>query len=335
MKNKAIVRIIGLLILAAVLIPPASNAAPYYEGKRVRILVGFSPGGGHDRVARVLAKHLPKYIPGQPTIIVENMPGATGMIEANYVYNSAKPDGLTIGTLHGGIIFAQLAKAEGIKFDLTKYAWIGSASSESTVLVVRSDLPFKTYKDLLQSKAQFVFGTTGPGAAGGQFPLILKEYTGLNVKMVTYPSSADTMLAIQRKEVDGRGASYSSVKPFIDQGLVRPIIRCQVSEPGIENLPVDQDFATSKIGKTVMASLNPAYVMGRPYVMPPKTPDSVMAILREAFAQVVKDPAAVADAKKLSLSLEYTNAEECRKQLSYVFTQPPDIVREVNKFINF
>ncbi len=335
MKGKTIFRITGFVILFAMLIPYAGHAAPYYEGKRVRILVGFSPGGGHDRVARLLAKHLPKHIPGRPTILVENMPGATGMIEANYVYNAAKPDGLTIGTLHGGIIFAQLAKADGIKFDLMKYAWIGSASSESTVLVIRSDLPFKTYKDLLQSKAQFVFGTTGPGAAGGQFPLILKEYTGLNVKMVTYPSSADTMLAIQRKEVDGRGASYSSVKPFIDQGLVRPVIRCQVSEPGIENLPVDQDFATSKIGKTIMAILNPAYVMGRPYVMPPKTPNNAMAILREAFAKVVKDPEAMADGKKMSLSLEYTPADECLKQLNYVFNQPPDIVKEVNKFINF
>ncbi len=335
MKGKTIFRIIGLMILFAMLIPYAGHAAPYYEGKRIRIMVGFAPGGGHDRVARLLAKHLPKHIPGRPTILVENMPGATGMIEANYVYNVAKPDGLTIGTLHGGIIYVQLAKAEGVNFDLMKYAWIGSASSESTVLAIRSDLPFKTYKDLLQSKAQIVLGTTGPADVNGQFPVILKEYAGINVKMITYPSSSDIMLAIERKELDGRGGSYSSLKPFIDRGLVRPLIRCQVSAPGIENLPVDQDVTASKIGKTVMALLNPAYVMGRPYVMPPKTPGHVMSILREAFARVVKDPEAVADADKLSLSLEYTPADECLKQINYVLTQPPDIVKEVNKFIKF
>jgi hypothetical protein len=113
------------------------------------------------------------------------------------------------------------------------------------------------------------------------------------------------------------------------------LIRCRVSEPGIENLPVDQDVTTSKMGKTVMALLNPAYVMGRPYVMPPKTPDSIMAILREAFAQVVKDPEAMAEARKLSMSMEYTPADECLKLVNHVLTQPPDIVKEVNKFIKF
>ena len=234
-----------------------------------------------------------------------------------------------------GIIYVQLAKAEGVKFDLMKYAWIGSASSESTVLAIRSDLPFKTDKDLQQSKAQIVLGTTGPADVNGQFPVILKEYTGINVKMVIYPSSSDIMLAIERKELDGRGGFYSSLKPFIDRGLVRPIIRCQVSAPGIENLPVDQDVTTSKTGKTVMALLNPAYVMGRPYVMPPKTPANIMAILRQAFVKVAKDPEATADGEKLSMSLEYTPADECLKQINYILTQPPEMVKELNKFIKF
>jgi tripartite-type tricarboxylate transporter receptor subunit TctC len=334
-KNTTMCRLTGIMMTVLILFPLTVFAAPYYEGKRVRILVGFAPGGGHDRMARLLAKYLPKHIPGRPTMIVENMPGATGMIEANHVYNIAKPDGLTIGTLHGGILYVQLAKAEGVKFDLTKYAWIGSASSESTVLAIRTDLPIKTFKELQQSKTQLVLGTTGPADVNGQFPVILKEYAGIDVKMITYPSRADIMLAIERKELDGRGASYSSVKPFIDRGVVRPLIRCQVSEPGIENLPVDQDVTTSKMGKTVMALLYPAYLMGRPYVLPPKTPENIMAILRDAFAKVAKDPEAVAAAKKLSMSMEYTPADECLKQINYVLSQPPDIVKEVNKFIKF
>lgn len=334
MKNKTRL-IIGIIMVVLILFPFTVFSAPYYEGKKVRILVGFNPGGGHDRMARLLAKHLPKHIPGHPAIIVENMPGATGMIEANYVYNIAKPDGLTIGTLHGGIVYVQLAKAEGVKFDLTKYAWIGSASSESTVLAIRTDLPVKTFKELQQSKTELVLGTTGPADVNGQFPVILREYAGIAVKMITYPSSSDIMLAIERKELDGRGASYSSVKPFIDRGLVRPVIRCIVSEPGIENLPVDQDVTTSKMGKAVMALLNPAYMMGRPYVMPPRTPENVMTILREAFAGVVKDPEAIADGKRQSLSLEYTRADECLKQINYVLAQPPEIVKEVSRFIKF
>ena len=325
----------AVVLLCWIASPKAAVKAPYYEGKNITIIVGFGAGGGHDRLARLLAKHLSKHIPGKPSVIVENMIGATGMIAANYVYNIAKPDGFTIGTLHGGIFFAQLLKAEGVKFDLMKYSWIGTAASEASVLCIRSDLPYKTVDDLLKAKSTIMLGTTGPADVNGQFPILLKEFVGLNIKMITYPSSSDIMLAIERREVDGRGASYSSVKPFIERGLVRPIIRCRVSEPGIENLPIDENLTTDKKGKTLMAMLDPAYRVARPYVAPPKTPPAVMKILRDAFGRVANDPELKEDSKKIMMDVNYLPPEECLKSLNYLLNQPEEIVKEFNRYFKF
>jgi tripartite-type tricarboxylate transporter receptor subunit TctC len=325
----------GMILLCWAASVRSVTASPYYEGKRISIIVGFAPGGGHDRMARLLAKHLPKHIPGKPSVIIDNMVGATGMIAANHIYNLAKPDGFSIGTLHGGIFFAQLLKAEGVKFDLMKYSWIGSAASEASVLCIRSDMPYKTFDDLLKAPSPIMLGTTGPADVNGQFPILLKEFAGLNAKMITYPSSSDIMLAVERKEVDGRGASYSSVKPFIERGLVRPVVRCRVSEPGIENLPVDEDLTKDKKGKTLMGMLLPAYRVARPYVAPPKTPPEVMTILRNAFTRVANDPELKEDAKKVMMNVDYLPSEECLKSVGYLLNQPEDMVKEFNKYFKF
>jgi len=332
------VSLFTVLFLLSVCVGPRSVAAapaPYYKGKTINIVVGYGPGGGYDRIARVLAKHLSKYIPGNPTIVVQNMPGADSMITANYVYNIAKPDGLTIGAFNRGLIFAQLLKGEGVKFDLTKFAWIGSAAVESTVLIVRSDLPYKTMEDVARAKTPIMLGNTGPADSSGQFPLFLKEFAGYNFKSVTYPSGNDIMLAIERKEVDGRGMTYSSARIYIDRGLVVPLARGRVAEPGIEKLPVDEDLTTNKKAKTLMAMRSAPDSMGRPYVAPPGTPAAVMNILRNAFAQVAKDPALQADAKKIQMAVHYVPASEVQKVLQYLLSQPPDIVSEFAKYVKF
>ena len=168
-------------------IPTSSNeslAAPYYEGKVIKIIVGYSPGGGYDRIARLIAKHIPKHIPGKPKFIVENMPGANSIIAANYLYNIAKPDGLTIGSIDRSTSFAQLLKAEGVRFDNTKYSWIGSAAAESAILALRADLPYRTVDDLKKVKESIPLASMGTGAIDTQFVILLKEFVGLNFKMV-------------------------------------------------------------------------------------------------------------------------------------------------------
>src|SRR5687768_2140562 len=230
------------LLLAALL--PAAAHAQYYAGKTVTIIVGYKAGGGYDATARLLARHLPKHLPGKPTVIVQNMPGANSIIAANHIYNVAKPDGLTIGTFNRNLPIAQLTKVAGVKFDITKFQWVGSGANESTILAIRPDLPYKTFDDLRKAKQQVVIGYTVPGANTHDCPLLLKELVGLNFKIVSgYSSSADIMLAVERKEVDGRAGSFTSLRPFIDRNLVRPVVRARASEPGIEKLPVDEEMA--------------------------------------------------------------------------------------------
>ena len=335
MKKLILCLLFAGVIISIFLSPQALLSAPYYEGKTVRIIVGFGPGGGYDRMARLLAKHLPKYIPGKPTVLVENMEGASSIIAANHIYNLTKPDGLNIGTFNRGLPFAQLLKTEGVRYDVTKFSWIGSAAVEATILSIRSDLPYKTVDDLKMVKEPIPLAGMGPGTSDTQFAILLKEFAKLNLKLIIYPSSADGMLAIERKEVDGRAGSYSSLKPFIERGLVRPMIRGRVSEPGIENLPVNEDLTTDPKGKTIMAMLASTDGIGRPYVVPPGTPADIMNILRDAFAKVAKDPELKEEAKKNRMEVSYTSGDECLKVLNNLLNQPSDIVQEFGKYIKF
>ncbi|OGP63088.1 MAG: hypothetical protein A2170_08485 [Deltaproteobacteria bacterium RBG_13_53_10] len=310
-------------------------AAPYYEGKVITIIVGNEPGGGYDRLARTIAKHLPKHILGKPTVLVQNMPGASSMIAANHLYHIAKPDGMTIGALNRGLPFAQVLKADGVRFDLLKYAWIGSAAVEATVLALRAELPFKTVEDMRNAKTPIMLGATGPTDTGGQFPLLLKEYLGLNLKLVNYTSGADIQLAVERKEVDGRAAAYSSLKPYIERGLMRPVIRGRVSEAGIDHLPMNEDLTTDKRAKTILSMFSGVELIGRPYVVTPGTPPDVMKILRDAFAGIAKDPELKEDSKKQRMEVRYVPPEECLKVLNYLLNQPDDVVKEFGKYIKF
>ena len=330
------VAVFALLLIVSVYHREA-GAASYYEGKVIKIVVGYKPGGGYDRMARLVAKHLPKYIPGQPAMVIENMEGASSIIAANYLYNIAKPDGLTIGTFNRAIPFAQLTRQAGVKFDVLKYAWLGSTSVESTVLAMRTDLPIKNADDLLKSKSPIILGSTGPTEISSQFPNMLKEYASpnMNLKLIIYPSSADVMLAIERKEIDGRAGSYSSIKPFLDRGLLRPVLRGRVAEKGTEQLPVNEDLAGSKLGKTVMYMFSVADLIGRPFVTPPATPPAQLGILSEAFAKLAKDPQMITDSRRSSMEIQYTSGKDILKVISSFLNQPKDVVAEFSRQVAF
>ena len=324
----------GLLVLLFLFPCERLFAAPYYEGKVMRIVVGFSPGGGYDRMARLLAKYLPRHIPGNPTIIVENMGGASSIIAANYLYNIAKPDGLTIGIFNRALHFAQVIKLDGIKFDVLKYAWIGSTALETTVCAIRTDLPYKTAGEFLKAK-DFAMGCSGSGTSDFQFSTLLKEFLGVNMKMIIYPSSAECMLGLERKEVDGRSGSFSSLKPTIERGMIRPIIRGRISEPGIENLPVNEDLTKDKMGKAVMAMFSSADLVGRPFVAPPGTPAATLNILRDGFAKACKDPGLIGEATKLLMQVKYVPAEEVLKVIKGVYSEPEDVKKTFAKYVSF
>lgn len=325
-------------LLALALAAPRTGLAQTspFEGKTITIVVGFKTGGGYDRTARILARHLPKHIPGKPNVIVQNMPGANSITAANHVYNVAKPDGLTLGTFNRNLVLAQLTNVPGVKYDMRKFAWIGSAASETTILAIRADLPYKTFDELRKSGKTVVIGATGPGANTYDFPLLLKDLLGVDLKIVSgYSSSSDIMLAIERKEVDGRAGSYSSLQQFIGRGLVRPLVRARAIEPGIENLPVDEDLAPNPRARAIMALRSAPEVIGRPYVTTPGTREDIVRILREAFRNVIKDPQLLAEAEKAKMDFEFIGGDETLKIVNEVLLQPKDVVDDFGKYIKF
>src|SRR4051812_18963483 len=323
-------------IAAALAAVPLMAGAQDFAGKTVTIVVGYKAGGGYDATARLLARYLPKHIPGKPTVIVQNMPGANSIIAANHMYNVAKPDGLTIGTFNRNLPIAQLTRVEGVKFDLQKFAWIGSAANETTILAIRADLPYRNFDELRKAKERLVIGSTGPGANTHDFPLLLKDLLGMNIKLVSgYSSSADIMLAVERKEVDGRAGSYTSLCPFIDRKLVRPIVRARSNDAALKDLPVDESFAPNPRAKAIMALRSAPEAIARPYVLPPGTPDAIVKTMRDAFARAIQDKALVAEADKAKMDLDFTSGEEAVKVLKEVLSQPKDIVDEFTKYIKF
>jgi tripartite-type tricarboxylate transporter receptor subunit TctC len=313
MKRFILCLLVSFLVLGLFIIPANSLAEPYYAGKTIKIVLPTKPGGGYDRIAQLIAKHLSKNIPGNPNIIVQYKPGAGSRIATNYLYNEATPDGLTIGA----------------------FAWIGAPVRRAIVLTIRSDLPYRSFDDLLAANETIHFGATGTGGADTYFPLSLKHYLGLKVNMVQYTSGAEVLLAIERKEVDGCALTYGTMKPHIASGLVRPVLRGLASKPGIEDLPVNVDLTTDKEGKTIMSLLSIVGKVGQPYVAPPQTPVDRMKVLRQAFSKWAKDPEVQEKANKFKEAIEYVSAEEAIEVVNYVVNQPPDIIEELTKYIKF
>ena len=175
----------------------------------------------------------------------------------------------------------------------------------------------------------------GPMTNSYQFVILVKEYTKVNIPIITYTNMADALLAVERKEADGTSGSYGLLMPLIDRGVLRPLIRGRNSEPEIKNLPIDEDQALEPIGRKVMAMRSAADTVGKPYVAPPGTPKEIMNILRDAFAKVAKDPQLQADAKKNMLPVKYLSPEECLKSYDFLLNQPQDVVSEFKKYVKY
>ena len=325
--------LVFIFLLIIIGLPTQALAAPFYEGKVISLIVGSKPGGGYDRMARLVAKYLPKYMPGKPTVIVQNMDGADSIISANYVYNVAKPDGLTLGAFNQAMPLNQLCNLPGVKLDVRKFAWLGSMAVTSTVMIVRANLPYKTVDELIKAKYTLKVGAQGQASNSAQLPSMLHAYCGIDVKLIMYPSSSDIMLAIERNEVDGRVGSFDSMKPFIDRGLVRPFLRGYITSKETAGLPFDEDLTTDKKGKAAMRMLSSSDLIGRPFVAPPKTPPALVNSLRDAFARMSSDPELKAEALKAGTEIQYTSGKDIEKTIQFIFSQPPDVMAEFFKHV--
>jgi tripartite-type tricarboxylate transporter receptor subunit TctC len=333
MKHSSVLRFLAAVFWVISWVGLASGQANFYEGKTVTVLIG-AKSGSLAIAAQIAAQHLGKYIPGKPAVILQHMPGAAHILATNNVFNVAKPDGLTILAANPSVAIAQLSKVETVRFDVRKFQWLGSTGADGVALSVRSDLPYKTFDDLRKVDQELVAGTTGPGSNAHDFPLLLKEFAGAKLKLVSgYPANSDVLLAIERKEVDSWSALATTIKLAADRGVVRPLVRGRVAIPGFENLPVDEDLTTNKIGKALMVIRGLPLAIGRTFAVPPATAAARVTVLREALVKVIQDPEFQAESKKAKIDMHHISAEQVQKDFNTMMNQPPDVLKEMGKYI--
>jgi tripartite-type tricarboxylate transporter receptor subunit TctC len=318
---------------------------PYYQGKTVTIIVGTGAGDLYDLYARAIALFMGKYLPGNPGIIVQNMPGAGHMIAANYIYTVAKPDGLTLGAINAGLYFEQLVGRAEVKFDWPKYTWVGNATKSPQVLYMRADSPFKTIDDVRSAKEPPKCGTTGTGNMGYLVPKLLEETVGAKFNVISgYQGGNEIDLAVERGEIQCRSLSteaYFSREPFHTwrkNGFSRELV--QGGRVRIENLAkvptifeLMDKYKTPELGRRLASTLLASGDFHRPYLAPPKIRPELVKTLREAFNKTMKDPDFLAETKKKKLDIDPTTGEEVEILTKEVMSQPPEVVDRIKKMM--
>jgi tripartite-type tricarboxylate transporter receptor subunit TctC len=333
MKQIRTLTVLGFLTWCILSSGPAWGQTNFYEGKTLTIMIG-AKSGSLEIASQIVAHHIGKHIPGKPTVIVQHMPGAAHLLATNNVFNIAKPDGLTILASNPNVAIAQLSKVEQVRFDVRKFQWLGSSGADGVMFSIRSDLPYKSADDLKKADKELVAGTTGPGSNAHDFPLLLKEFAGFKLKLVAgYPANSDVLLAIERKEADAWSALGTTIKLAADRGVVRPLVRGRTPVPGFENLPTDEDLATSALGKSLMAIKSLPLAIGRAFAAAPGTPADRVAILRDAFAKAIKDPELLAEAKKAKINMHLISHEQVQKDFNALLNQTPETLKEMGKYI--
>ena len=298
----------------------------FYKGKTVRIIVGASAGGGYDTYSRTIARHMGKHIPGNPTFVVENMPGAGFLISANYIYKIAKPDGLTIGHFIGGLFLQQLLEKPGIEFDARNFEYIGVPTQDNYVLGVAKATGITSMDQWFSTKTVVKLGGVGVGSATDDIPKVLAATIGLPMQLVTgFKGTADVRLAFNSGEVQGVCNAWESFRSTwrneLDSGNIVVVLQTIAKRhPELPNVPLAIDFAkTEEAKRLINALVHSVGPTARPYVLPPKTPKEQVATLRNAFMQTMKDPEFLAEAAKAKLDINPLDGAELERNVREVF----------------
>lgn len=310
-----------------------ARVAEFYKGKTVTVIVGYSPGGGYDLYARQLATHIGKHIPGNPTVIVENMAGAGSLKSANHLFTAAPKDGTVFGTFGRGLPANELTGQPEAQFKSTQFNWIGSLNDEVSVCVVRRDSGIAKLDDAKTKPVKI--GATGPDDDTGFFPRLVNSMLGTKFDLVTgYKGGSDVNLAIERGEVAGRcGFSWSSLvatKPqWLKDNFVNILVQMSLNKhPDIaKEVPLITELAPGAEERQIFEVVFSRQTMGRPFAAPPGIPAERVAALREAFIATTKDGAFVEDMKKAKLELNPKSGEEIQKIVEKIF-QTPTALRE-------
>lgn len=313
---------------------------PYYKGKTIRLVVGFSAGGGYDTYSRAIARHLGKHIAGNPAIVVENMVGAGSLISANHVYKVARPDGLTVGHFIGGLFLQQVLGKPGIEFDGKKFEYIGAPAQDNQMVAVSKRTGIANAEQFMAAKNVVKFGGVGAGSATDDITKIAKATLNLPIQLVSgYKGTADIRLAFNSGEVDGICNSWESFKSTwrkeLESGEVQIILQA-VAKPNSEIANVRRvvDYVKNELDrKVIQVGIHEYNPTARPYVLPPGTPKDRVQILRKAFTDTMKDPEFLADAEKSKLDLNPLTGEELEKSVHSIYLAEPEVVAKLKDIL--
>ena len=335
-------RIIGQLSILSLFfaVAPAQAQDSFYRGKTVRIIVGASAGGGYDTYSRTIARHMGKHIPGNPAILVDNMPGAGFLISANHMYKIAKPDGLTIGHFIGWLFLQQLLEKPGIEFDARKFEYVGVPAQDNYMLAAHKSTGITSIEQWLSAKTPVKLGGVGVGSATDDIPKVLAAAIGLPMQLVSgYKGTADVRLAFNSQEILGVCNSWESFKATwrkeLDSGEAVVVLQNTAkSHPDQPKLPLAINYAKTEEGQRLIRALvHSVGPTARPYVLPPGTPKDRVQILRRAFMDTVKDPEFLADANKAKLDINPLDGAELEKNVMEVFNLDPKLIPRAKEIL--
>ena len=337
---------IGLTLLVVLLWSTELPAqVPFYQGKTITIIAAAKAGDVYDLYPRLVAEFMPKHIPGNPNIIIQNVAGAAGLIGTNQVYNVAKPDGLTLGAIYPALYFEQLAKRPEAKFDWTKFIWIGSTVSSNSLMYMRADTPFKTIEDVRAASTPPKCGATGVTSSAFYMPKLLEDAIGTKFEVVSgYVAGSDIDLAVERGEVQCRAFTinaYFAREPFITwrkKNFVRVLYQTgSKRDPRLKDVALFNElmdkYKTAEHVRRLAKVILAADEFGRPIVFPPGVPAERVKIIREAFNKTISDPALLAEAERRRLDIDPATGEELDALAKEVLTATPEIVEKVKKLI--
>jgi len=332
------------LALAATLIWGASNtqdgvAGDFYQGKTLRLVVASSPGGGYDTYTRMIARHISRYIAGNPATVVENMPGAGGLVGANFIYKRATPDGLTVAVFNNSNIVQKALGDPRINIDFSKLGWIGAPSVGAPMCMVMAFTGLKTLDDVLNSKKPLKMGANRAGTTGYDLPLILNQTIATKFEVISgYTGTSKIRVALQSHELDGFCSNWESMRvtarSMLDatggNKLIPFIINDKWEDKEVKDLPLFKDVIKDPKKFAVYKAWADQMDFQRPLAVPPKTPDDRLAILRKAFADTLKDPALLTEAKKSKLVITYVSGERTTELVREILSTPEEVKKSLS-----
>lgn len=321
----------ALAVICAAKPAQSETVADFYKERQLQVLVGNPPGGGYDVYARFLAKHLSRFVPGNPRIVVANMPGANGMIMANHLFNRAAQDGTVVGMSNRSDPTEPLFENSQARYDARRFQWIGSMNNEVSVCGAWRTTKFTRFEDL--KTRELIVGATGPGDDTYNFPTVMNNVLGTKMRIVTgYPGGNDLNMALERAEIEGRcGMSYSSLVStrgdWLQDGRFNILLQVSTAKhPSLPTIPLAIDLATTERQRQIMKILFARQLWGRPIVAPPGVPEARMSALRVAFDQAMSDVAFLEEARRAKLEITPVSGEAIQREIADIYMTPSDIV---------